>query len=496
MPVQNKINCPSCGTSIDVSKVLSNQLEEEMTKKFEDEVTLHRKKYTEAMSTIQAKEAEFKTQQENFTELIKNNVNQQLKAERQGLTDQLKKQIMDEQSEQMALLQKEITEKSEQVKELNRTKVEIEQLKREKDEMMEKAEAKLQKHMNESIKIEREKTEKRLKEQFSEEMNGQHEIFKKELLDKAEKVKELNASKLEIEKLKYEKDEVEQVIQVKAQQKLTEQLKVEKEKIQKLATETNELKLREKDEHIEQIKRQLTEAQRKANQGSMQLQGEAQELGIEEWLKVKNPFDSIEEIKKGARGGDCIQTVNTREMLNCGSIYYESKRTKDFQPAWIEKLKADMREKGADIGVLVTSTMPSGVKRMELMSGIWVCSYEEFKGLSSVLRENIIRVSETIQSEECKTDKMSFLYDYLTSNQFKMQIEAIVEGFTQMQTDLDSEKRAMGRIWKQREKQILKVVDNTVNMYGSIRGIAGSAVSDIQALDLPYSNESLESEAS
>lgn len=203
-------------------------------------------------------------------------------------------------------------------------------------------------------------------------------------------------------------------------------------------------------------------------------------------MSDKYPFDVIEEIKKGSRGGDCIQVVHTREILNCGKIYYESKRTKDFQKSWIEKFKADMRNKGADIGVLVTETLPKELDRMGLLDGIWVCTYEEFKGLSSVLRESIVRVSQAKRSEEDKTDKMSLLYGYLTSTEFRMQIEAIVEGFTQMQSDLDSEKRSMQRIWKQREKQIEKVLDNTIGMYGSIKGIAGSSIANVKALELPY----------
>ena len=224
---------------------------------------------------------------------------------------------------------------------------------------------------------------------------------------------------------------------------------------------------------------------RKQEQGSMQLQGEVQELAIEEWLAVQFPLDTIDEIKKGARGGDCIQIVNTRTNQNCGTIYYESKRTKDFQPTWIDKFKTDIREKGANIGVLVTEVMPSDMDRMGLKNGIWICNYEEFKGLSGVLRESIIQVNNALSSQENKGDKMHMLYDYLTSNSFHMQIEAIVEGFSSMKSGLDSEKRAMQRIWKEREKQIDKVITNTIDMHASIRGIAGNAIQAVKALELP-----------
>ncbi len=423
MSNQTTIKCPNCSTEIDINEVLYHQLENKyksehlaQTKKLEAEIEAKRKEYKTHLDSLKAKEEEFKEQKEKFEEEIKKATQIQLKAERVKLQEELRKEILDEQSESMAMLQKQLEEKSNQVKELNVAKAQIGQLQREKEEM-------------------------------------------------------------------------ESSIMAKAELALNEKLKLEKEKIQKATDEQNELKLRQKDEQLRQLQEQLQIAQRKAEQGSMQLQGEVQELAIEEWLKEKYPFDTIDEVKKGARGADCMQIVHTRESQNCGRIYYESKRTKDFQKSWIEKFKADMREKGADIGVLVTDVMPSDMQRMGLYEGIWICSFEEFKGLSAVLREQIIKIHHAMKSQENKTDKMSLLYGFLTSNEFKMQIEAIVEAFTTMQSDLDSEKRSMQRIWKQREKQIEKVLDNTINMYGSIRGIAGNAIGNIKALELEYSGD-------
>ena len=423
MTNQTTIKCPNCSTEIDINEVLYHQLENKyksehlaQTKKLEAEIEAKRKEYKTHLDSLKVKEEEFKEQKEKFEEEIKKATQIQLKAERVKLQENLRKEILDEQSESMALLQKQLEEKSNQVKELNVAKAQIGQLQREKEEM-------------------------------------------------------------------------ESAIMAKAELALNEKLKLEKEKIQKATDEQNELKLRQKDEQLRQLQEQLQIAQRKAEQGSMQLQGEVQELAIEEWLKEKYPFDTIDEVKKGARGADCMQIVHTRESQNCGKIYYESKRTKDFQKSWIEKFKADMREKGADIGVLVTDVMPSDMQRMGLYEGIWICSFEEFKGISAVLREQIIKIHHAMKSQENKTDKMSLLYGFLTSNEFKMQIEAIVEAFTTMQSDLDSEKRSMQRIWKQREKQIEKVLDNTINMYGSIRGIAGNAIGNIKALELGYSGD-------
>lgn len=335
------------------------------------------------------------------------------------------------------------------------------------------------------LKEERKFLEEKLKVKLATEQADQFADLQKELNEKSEQIKELNRSKAEIEKLKREKEELREAVEAESQKKLNQLLTEEKDKIRKVEEERNELRVKELLKQLEDQKRLTEEMKRKQEQGSMQLQGEVQELAIEEFLAANFPLDTIDEIKKGARGGDCIQTVHTRTQQNCGTIYYESKRTKDFQPSWIEKFKADIRDRGSNIGVLVTEVMPSDMERMGLKDGIWICTYEEFKGLSTVLRESIIQISSALVSQENKGDKMHLLYDFLTSNTFRMQVEAIVEGFSQMKADLESEKRSMQRIWKQREKQIEKVIVNTIDMYGSIKGIAGNAVQEVKALELP-----------
>lgn len=370
---------------------------------------------------------------------------------------------------------------------LNKAKEEFELKKKHENELF-------QDRLDKQLKEERKAIEEKLKTKLLAEQSEQFEALQKELNEKSEQVKELNLSKIEIEKLKREKSELKEAAEAEAQKKLNEILLTEKDKIRKSEEEKNELKFKELQKQLEDQKRLTEEMKRKQEQGSMQLQGEVQELAIEEWLVAQFPLDTIDEIKKGVRGGDCIQTVHTRNRQNCGTIYYESKRSKEFQPSWIEKFKADIREKGTDIGVLVTEVLPSGMDRVGLKDGIWICSYEEFKGLCHVLRESIVQLSVTISSQENKGDKMQMLYDYLTSNTFRMQVEAIVEGFSQMKADLDGEKRSMQRIWKQREKQIEKVITNTIDMYGSIKGIAGNAIQSVKTLELTSAEEIEEAE--
>lgn len=397
------------------------------------------------------------------------------------LSHQLEEEIKQKYQAQIAQEKKKHDTAQEQ---LRQEKLNFEQKKKRENELF-------QERLESQLKADKKEIELRLKQKLKGEQEEQFEALQKELNEKSEQVKELNRSKAEIEKLKREKSELKEAAEAEAQKKLNDILIAEKEKIKKSEEDKNELRFKEMQKQLEDQKKLTEEMKRKQEQGSMQLQGEVQELAIEEWLATKFPLDTIEEIKKGARGGDCIQIVHTRTQQNCGTIYYESKRTKDFQPSWIEKFKADIRDRGANIGVLVTEVMPSDMDRMGLRDGIWICNYDEFKGLCTVLREGILQVNNAIVTQENKGDKMDLLYDYLTSSTFRMSIEAIVEGFTQMKTDLDSEKRSMQRIWKQREKQIEKVVINTIDMYGSVKGIAGNAIQSVKALELPEGDEPL-----
>jgi hypothetical protein len=425
-----QIECPTCGSSIDVQDVLAHQVEEKLKREFKEKLEKENASLQKKEEELERSKQEFAEKQRQAESLFQQQLQAKLQEMTQTIEAELKQKIAQEEAGRLELLEKELQEQSEKVRELNRTKAEIEKLKREKDELQDAVEAQAEQRINAILEQERQKNKAKLSEE-------------------AEKIK------------------------------LQEEAKVE-------------LKLKELEKQLADQKKLTQEMQRKQEQGSMQLQGEVLELAIEEWLQTKFPLDSIVEIKKGARGADCLQVVNTYTAQNCGKIYYESKRTKEFQAAWVEKFKGDMREKGATIGLLVTEAMPAGMERMGMVDGVWVCTYEEFKGLSLVLRESVIKLNEAVSSQENKGDKMYLLYDFLTSTTFKMQVEAIVEGFSGMKNSLETEKRSMQRIWKEREKQIEKVIENTIDMYGSIRGIAGNSVQRIDALELNGGQELLD----
>ncbi len=270
-------------------------------------------------------------------------------------------------------------------------------------------------------------------------------------------------------------------MELQLQRKLQEQRGEIAEQIRKQESEKNSIKETEHQLRVKELEKQLDdqkklaeEMKRKAEQGSMQLQGEVQELILEELLRQSFPFDVISEVGKGIRGADCVQTVRNQFGQECGRIIYESKRTKDFGGDWIEKLKKDMRSQGVDVAVIVSQCYPKGMECFGEKDGVWICSFEEAKAVASVLRDGVIRLSNVMKSQENRGDKMHLLYNYLTSSEFTEQWKAIQEGYLSMRQSILQERMAMEKMWKVREKQLDKVLLNATGIRGSIEGIAGT----------------------
>lgn len=416
------ISCPNCGTPIDIDEILAHQTEERIRKELNNELANQKNLILEREKKIEEEKIQLETARKNANEEFIKRLDLAKEAEKKRLEQETKLSL----EQQKLLLKKELEEQ--QGENFKRLMADLE-LKTKETQALKQRELAL---MEEKQKLTQKTEEVELE-------------MRKQFLAKEESIRQ-------------------------------EAIKKEQEK-----TEMRDQEYRKK---LEDQRKLIEELERKSHQGSMQLQGEVQELAIEEYLKSNFPLDTIEEIKKGQRGADCVQWVNTYQKERVGSIYYESKRTKEFSPSWIEKFKADMREKGAQFGVLVTEVMPRDLNRMGQKDGVWICTFEEFKGLSQVLREAVVLLDLASATQENKGDKMVMLYDFLTGPEFRMQVEAIVEGFTQMHDDLNSEKRAMETIWKKREKQIQKVLLNTQHMYGSIKGIAGNSVLSLPSLDL------------
>jgi hypothetical protein len=317
------------------------------------------------------------------------------------------------------------------------------------------------------------------------------------MLDQREEKQELEMRRRLLEREKAMKEDADRKAKEKAQLDVREkQLELEKERerigilykkhlnegIEKARNEER-MKMAEVQKKLDDQAKLINEMKRKSEQGSMQAQGEVQELALEEYLRHTFARDQVEEVAKGKRGGDCIHNVKDNYNNTCGKVLYESKRTKTFSSEWPSKLKEDMRLTQADIGVIVTEALPNDMTHFGLRDGVWVCTFAEFKALAALFRESLCRVGEVRIAQENKGDKMSRLYGYLTSIEFRQKIEAIVENFQQMQDDLNKEKAQAHARWARREKQIVQVIENTAALYGDVRGIAGNAVKAIDALE-------------
>ncbi len=346
-----------------------------------------------------------------------------------------------------------------------------------------------QKLQQEKLKMETE-IQEQLRKSIAADFENKLKLLEDNNNDNEVKLKEARRKELEFlqkeQVLKNKEAELEITLQKKLQQErqsLSEQIRTQEQEKNQLKETEHQLKLKELQLQLEEQKKLADEMKRRADQGSMQRQGEVQELLLEEILREIFPFDVLEEVGKGVEGADCIQTVRNNSGKECGKIIYESKRTKTWQGNWLDKLKADKRNKGADIAILVTQVFPKDMERFGERDGIYICNFTEVRSVAALLRNGIIQINQIQKSQENKGDKMQMLYDFLTGNEFRGQMEAIVEGFMSIKNGIGRERLQMEKIWKEREKQLEKVLLSTSGMYGSVKGIAGASVGDIPLLD-------------
>lgn len=344
------------------------------------------------------------------------------------------------------------------------------------------------------LQKEKQKLETELQEQITKTIAADFETQLRRLQqsnsDAEEKLKLSRQKELEFlqkeQLLKTQEAELEITLQRKLQEeRLTLSAQIQKHESEKAQLRESEyqLKLREMEKQLDDQKKLAEEMKRKAEQSSMQRQGEVQELLLEDILRENFPFDIIEEVGKGVEGADCIQVVRNHSGKECGRIIYESKRTKTWGSNWIDKLKTDRRNRRADVAILVTQTFPREMERFGEKDGVWICNFTELASVAAIIRSGVLKLYELQRSEENKGDKMQLLYNYLTGVEFKGQVEAIAEGFLAMKNSITRERMQMEKLWKERDKQLDKVLMCTSAMYGSVKGIAGASIADIPLLD-------------
>ena len=317
-------------------------------------------------------------------------------------------------------------------------------------------------------------------EQKTKEITDLQEVLKQ----RDEKLAEAQKAQAEFIRKQRELDDAKRELDLTVEKRVQEGLTATREQARKEAEDQLKFKVMEKEQTIASMQKQIEELKRKAEQGSQQLQGEVQELELEALLRAKFPLDSIEPVPKGEYGGDVLHRVIGSFGQTCGTILWESKRTKSWSDGWLVKLREDQRAAKAEIAVIVSQTLPKGVETFELIDGVWVTHPRAVIPVAVTLRHTLIEVASARQATEGQQTKMEMVYQYLTGPRFRQRVQAIVEAFSSMQEDLDKEKKAITKQWAKREEQIERVMQATVGMYGDLQGIAGKTLQEIEGLEM------------
>jgi hypothetical protein len=304
------------------------------------------------------------------------------------------------------------------------------------------------------------------------------------ILTKDAKLADAQKTQAEMLRKQRELDEAKREFELTVEKKVQEGLTAVRDKARLEAEDALKAKVAEKETQIAGMQRQIEELRRKADQGSQQLQGEALEIELESQLRARFSRDQIEPVPKGEFGGDVLHRVLGPTGQACGTILWESKRTKNWSDGWLSKLRDDQRTAKAEIAMIVSSALPKGVESFDLIDGVWVVEPRFALPLAIALRQSLIDVAGSKLAQEGQQSKMELVYAYLTGPRFRHRIDAIVERFTEMQNDLDRERKTMMRMWAKRDEQLRGVLDSTAGLYGDLQGIAGRAMADIESLDI------------
>ena len=339
------------------------------------------------------------------------------------------------------------------------------------------------KHKEDLEKV-RIQAEDKVKKELEEKSFIEIEDLRKELQEKDEKVSELRENELKLREERRKLEEREKELRLEVQRQLDEGRKKIEEGVLRQAVEEHRLKDMEKDKVIQDLRNSLEEARRKAQQGSQQLQGEILELDLEETLRKSFPNDSIEPVGKGIKGADVRQIVKSPKGYICGTVLWETKRTKTWSDSWVAKLKSDLRAEKANIPVIVSQALPIEIEGgFGLKDGVWVCGFNQALPMAVILRKNLLDLGFQKAVSAHKGDKADYLYEYITSHEFRQQVEALAEVYKEMQDELNKEKASFERIWKAREGQLRRLITSTANVVGSIQGRVGSSALQIKGLE-------------
>jgi hypothetical protein len=450
--IQEIIKCPKCGEIIKLSEAITRDIELAIKNKYEKEFELR------------------------------------LKDEREQLKIKTKKEAQESVNVELADLKEQLAEKDKKLSEIQKQELELRKRERqlqEKEESFSKTFEQRENELKERFVAERRLIEEKIRKEAAEASCLEVTDLKQRLEEKTKRLEETQQQELELRRRQREIEEKEKAFELK----MSRQLDVERQQIRnKVAREFEEehrLKDLEKDKQLADMREQIEELKRKAEQGSQKMQGEVLELELEQLLRDEFCFDEFESISSGIKGADILQTVKTQAGRVCGKILWETKRTKNWSDGWIQKLKDDQRAAKADLAVIVSEVLPQGFHHFRQIVTIWVTDIPSAISLALALRTLLIQVARTKEIQTGKEEKKEIVYSYLTGPEFRNRVQAIMEAFIGMKQDLDTEKRSMEKYWTRREKQIEKIILNIAGMHGDLEGITGTPLPTIKMLELP-----------
>lgn len=431
----DEIECPKCGHPIPISEALRHQMTEEL----KDQINQKEKDFSIREKEIKDKEAQIKEQEKDVDKRVEKEVSVAISGREKELKN--------------------------------------------RENQLSEAERSVEKRVKDSVDQERTKLEADAKKKAEEAISIEMRDAKSQLQEVKEKLKLSEKTELDLRKRERELEEKQQNIELETARQLSAQKAEVEESVSKKFAEEHRLKDHEKEKVIQDLKVALEDANRKAQQGSQQLQGEVQELDIEAILKEQFPHDEIVPVPKGIRGADALQIVKMPSGTVCGSILWESKRTKNWSEAWIKKLKDDQREAKANTAVIISEVLPKDLPNSGYRDRVWIGDYSTLRLLSVALRTSLVGIASAKLASDNKDEISDLLFRYVTGSEFRQKVEGMIDTYKDMRETIDRDKRASIARWSKQEKQIEKVMIITAGTYGDLRGLIGSSMQSIPALE-------------
>ncbi|MCC7515677.1 MAG: DUF2130 domain-containing protein [Bacteroidia bacterium] len=432
------ITCPECGYEFELTEAISKKFDEAAANKYQE---LYRTNLKEAEK--KAKDSARKEVEEKYS----------------GQIESLKNQV-----DEFDKLKSALTLKENELKEKQRT---------------------IDKQVSDLVSKKLTEAENKIRESIKKENSLELTDLQSQVVELQNKLTNAAEQELELRKKQRKLEEDQKTFELNKQRELDAARDEIYQKAKSESESDYKLKIRDKDQKLDQLSKTVEELNKKLEQGSQQAQGESLEIELEELLKHNFPFDDIVPVAKGVKGADVIQKVKNQFGFECGTILWESKRHKRYDPKWIVKLKEDQRNEKANVSVLITQVLPDNITTFDLQDGVYIGSFNSSVGIASALREQLIQIQILRQSEVGKNQKMESMYNYLTSHEFAQRISAILEAFELLQKQVNDERKAFEKQWSAREKVLKQVIKNTSGMHGDLKGLIGASLPDIEALQLP-----------